>query len=247
VQVDCQTPGDSDIESTMSAALRSRALWWIASALALVLLAFLVTRPTGEQRAAGDTGREASVAAPNAESTPGARTLNASARPSGPAVEEGDGDDESGGEPDREEAPPGAVPVVYPVNLEALRARLPDNLYWQLGAPSEDAEILARRADEEERLAQLFGKVQSNAASEEEIQRYYDTRRRISEDYVQFASLVLEEYGSELPDQDRGLYELSIKMHKGRLMEIPRQTQEALARKKVADQRRDEWRKSQGR
>jgi hypothetical protein len=133
----------------------------------------------------------------------------------------------------------------YPVDLERLRARIPDNLYWRLGSPTKDPQVLAARAEEEQRWNELYGKVLSGTASEEEIQRYYDHRRKLSEDYVAFARLVLQEYPDELPERDRGLYELSIEMHTSRLAEIPHKIEEALARKQEQDRRREEWRRSQ--
>jgi hypothetical protein len=53
---------------------------------------------------------------------------------------------------------------------------------------------------------------------------------------------VLQEHGAELPDRDRGMYELSVKLHSARLEEIPRQTADALARREAHEQRREEWR-----
>ena len=141
-----------------------------------------------------------------------------------------------------DEAPPGAVALVHPVDLTALRAKLPDNLYWELGAPTRDEAVLARRAEEEQRMNDLFGKVQSNTASVEEIHQYHDRRRAISEDYLRFAKLVLEDHGEDLSDEERGLYELSIKMNESRLRDIPRRVEDALDRKRRHDQRRAEWR-----
>lgn len=132
----------------------------------------------------------------------------------------------------------------YPMDLERLRARLPNNLYWELGAPTADPAVLQRRAEEERRRNELFGKVQSGTATEEEINRYYDHRRRLSEDYLAFSTLMLAEYGAQLTERDRGLYELSIQMHRARLQDLPRQHEESLARKRVQDQRREEWLRS---
>ncbi|WP_437505890.1 hypothetical protein [Sorangium sp. So ce1099] len=135
----------------------------------------------------------------------------------------------------------------YPVDLERLRAQLPDNLYWQLGAPTDDPRELQERAGEQKRWEELFGKVQSNTASEEEVRHYYEHSRRVSEDYIQFASLVLAQHRDELPERDKGLYELSIRMHRSRLAEIPRQIEGALARTQAQDRARDEWHRSAGR
>jgi hypothetical protein len=132
----------------------------------------------------------------------------------------------------------------YPLRLEELRAKLPDNLYWKRDAPTTDPEVLRQRDEEARQWNTLFGKVQAGDASEEEIQRYYDYRRKISEDYISMASLMLTEYGDTLPERDQGLIALSIRMHRDRLAEVPRQIDEALARKKLQDQRREEWRRS---
>lgn len=138
----------------------------------------------------------------------------------------------------RADAPDPALPQIpaqaansaYPVDLDRLRERLPDNLYWTLGAPTDDKNVLAQRAERARQTNELFGKVQSSTASEEEIHRYYDDRRRMSEDYIQFAQTVLAEYRSELPEKDVGLYELSVNLHRARLAEIPRNRDDALAR-----------------
>lgn len=134
-----------------------------------------------------------------------------------------------------------APPTESPVNLEELRAKLPDNLYWELEAPTKDPEVLRQRAETLRKWNEVFGKVQSGDASEEEIHRYFDYRRKASEDAITLAQRMLTDYGATLPERDKGLLDLSIRMHQDRLKEVPRQTDEALARKKLQDQRREEW------
>jgi hypothetical protein len=134
---------------------------------------------------------------------------------------------------------------LHSVDLEALRVKMPNNLYWRMDAPTKDPKETQERDEEKRRWNVLYGKVLSNTATEEEIQKYYDHRQKISEDYIQFAGLVLDDYGDKISDKEHGLYELSIRMHKGRLREIPRQREEALARKRVQDARREEWKRSQ--
>jgi hypothetical protein len=130
------------------------------------------------------------------------------------------------------------------MKLEELRARLPDNLYWTRDAPTTDPEVLRQRAEEARQWNTLFGKVQAGEASEEEIQRYYDHRRKISEDYIAMGSLMLTEYSDRLTERDQGLIALSIRMHRDRLAEVQRQISEAQERKKLQDQRREEWLRS---
>ena len=122
---------------------------------------------------------------------------------------------------------------------------MPGNLYWVFGAPTEDPVVLREREVETQRWNALNGKVLSNTATEEEIHQYYDHRRAVSEDFITFARTVLQEYGDQLPDQERGLYELSIQMHGTRLQEIPRQIDEALERKRLQDERRRKWQEGQ--
>jgi hypothetical protein len=126
--------------------------------------------------------------------------------------------------------PPATGNAAYPIDLEELRRRIPDNLYWTLGAPTDDARVLEQRRERARQTNELYGKVLSTTATPEEIDRYYAERRRVSEDYIAFAQLVLADYRDELPEEHVGLYELSIKLHRARLAEIPRDRQEAHGR-----------------
>lgn len=118
----------------------------------------------------------------------------------------------------------------YPVNLDALRTRLPDNRYWALGAPTSDPMVARTRAAQAERDNVAFGRIQSNEATPAEIHAYYDERRAISRDYLQIAELVLAEQGDTLPSRDRGMFELSANLHRARLQQIERDEADALAR-----------------
>lgn len=225
----------------MGASSRSKRLPWIAAIAAFVLIdvviVVLVMNHWSSNLAADQVmeGSETAPGDPSAGGAPASRALP-------PSLATGDAGAASipeGVTPPRRK---GADGNEYPVDLAYLRARIPDNLYWRLGQPTQDPELLRQRAEEEQRWNELYGKVQSNTASEEEVQRYYDHRRQLSEDYIEFARLVLAEYGGELPERDRGMYELSIEMHGSRLAEIPRQLEDALARKRAHDQRREDWR-----
>jgi hypothetical protein len=135
----------------------------------------------------------------------------------------------------------GAPASDHPVKMDELRKKLPDSLYWELDAPTQDPEVLARRAEAQRKWNEVFGKIQSGDATEEEIHRYYDHRKKLSEDYISVAQLMITEYGDKLPESDKGLIDLSIRMHQDRLEEVPRQVDEALARKQLQDRRREEW------
>ncbi len=118
----------------------------------------------------------------------------------------------------------------YPVNLDALRARLPDNRYWALGAPTSDPAVARARAEHARRTNTAFGRIQANEATPEEIRAYYAERRAISKDYLELAQLVLAEQGDQLPERDRGIFELSASLHRARLQQIDRDEADALAR-----------------
>ncbi|RYZ39475.1 MAG: hypothetical protein EOO71_19980 [Myxococcaceae bacterium] len=135
----------------------------------------------------------------------------------------------------------------YPADLEALRAKLPDNLYWDTGVPTKEPAELRRRAQVEAKWNALFGRVQSNEATVEEVQQHFEHRRKVSEDAISFATTMLSDYGDKLPSQDKGLLELSVRMHRTRLAELPRQQEEALARREAHAQRQREWQQGGGR
>ncbi|MBZ4416867.1 hypothetical protein K8638_10265 [Myxococcus sp. RHST-1-4] len=227
----------------MAANARWKGLPWIAATGAVVgvgLAVLLFVRQPAAPEVATPAPATARADAPVTPSAPSEPPPGAAA----PTAVAG-----SGAVPDAPRAPepPPAegVPQIHPVDLEALRAKLPDNLYWELGAPTKDPEVLKRREDDARRWNDLYGKVLSGSATEEEVRQYYEHRRRVSEDFITFAATVLAEYGEQLPEQERGLYELSINMHRTRLAELPGQEQDALARRQVQEQRREAWRQGQ--
>lgn len=122
----------------------------------------------------------------------------------------------------------------YPVKLEALRARFPDNRYWALGAPTSDPAVAKARAARAEADNKALGRIQANEATPTEIRAYYAERRALSRDYVQISQAVLDDQGSALPERDRGMFELSVKMHNDRLQQIDRDESDALTRRSAA-------------
>jgi hypothetical protein len=140
-------------------------------------------------------------------------------------------------------APPSSADD-YPVDLAQLRSEIPDNLYWENDAPTEDAALLLRRETSRKEWNELFGKVQSNSATEAEIRRYFEHKRKLSQDYLELTSLILTRYGPQLPERDRGLYTLGAQLHRGRLGEIDGELRDALARKQQQDAKREAWLRS---
>jgi hypothetical protein len=118
----------------------------------------------------------------------------------------------------------------YPVQLDALRAQIPNNRYWAMGAPTSDVAVAKVRAARAEQDNRELGRITANEASPEEIRAYYTERRAISKDYLELAELVLKQLGDTLPDRDRGMFELSANLHRARLQQIERDQSDALAR-----------------
>ncbi len=127
------------------------------------------------------------------------------------------------------------------VDLEEVRAALPDNLYWQNAAPSTDPRVLEEREREKAFRNEQYGKILSGTGTEEEILDYYDHRMRVSTDYVAFTDYLLEHYGSDLTDQDLTLLHVARRLQLARLEEIPRKIEEARERKAVQDEARRKW------
>lgn len=127
------------------------------------------------------------------------------------------------------------------VDLEALRAEMPDNTFWRLAAPTDDPALLAEREAIRERWNEAYGKVLSNTGTEQEVRDFYAERREISEDYVAFTTALLDRYGDALPERDRGLVELARTLHRTRLEEMPRRLAEALDRREAHARARAEW------
>jgi hypothetical protein len=133
------------------------------------------------------------------------------------------------------------LPGLGGVDLEEVRAALPDNLYWETSAPSDDPRVLEEREREAAYRNEQYGKILSGTGTEEEILDYYDHRMRASTDYVQFVDHLLEHYGSDLTDQDLTLLHVAKRLHAARLEEIPRRLQEARERKAEQDEARRKW------
>jgi hypothetical protein len=127
------------------------------------------------------------------------------------------------------------------VDLDALRAKMPANIYWKMAAPTRDPEVLREREEERARWNVEYGKVLSNTATPEEIDAYYDHRQQLSVDYVEFITNLLTDYGEKLTARDIAMLKLAGEMHLARLEEIPRQIAEAKQRAAAHDAARRAW------
>jgi hypothetical protein len=127
------------------------------------------------------------------------------------------------------------------VDMEAIRAAMPDNLYWKMAAPTTDPELLRAREEERARWNVEYGKVLSNTATAEEIDAYYAEQQRLSEDYLEFLLHLAKHYGEVIPPRDAALLKLAGEMHLARLEEIPRRIAEAHERRAAHDALRRAW------
>ncbi|RIL04570.1 MAG: hypothetical protein DCC71_13545 [Proteobacteria bacterium] len=137
--------------------------------------------------------------------------------------------------------PPEPPPGFAAIDLEEVREALPDNLYWELAAPTKDPRLLGDREREKKRRNEQYGKVLSGTGTEDEIRDYYDYRNRMSADYVRFVDYVLERYPEKLGEQDLELLHVARRLHLARLQELPRRMQEAFDRKREQDAAREAW------
>jgi hypothetical protein len=127
------------------------------------------------------------------------------------------------------------------VDLESVRAALPDNLYWEQAAPTQDPRVLDDRERAKARRNEAYGKILSGTGSEEEIRAYFDDRMHASNDYVRFVDYILEHHAETLTDQDLELLHIARRLQLARLNEAPRRMQEAFERKHKQDAAREAW------
>jgi hypothetical protein len=127
------------------------------------------------------------------------------------------------------------------VDLAAVRAAMPNNLYWQLSMPTRDAALVREREQIRAEWNRQYGKVLSGTATEQEVRDYYAHRKRLSADSVEFATYLLDHYRDVLPERDLGLLELARELHLARLEELPRNLSDALERREAHEKARQAW------
>jgi hypothetical protein len=147
--------------------------------------------------------------------------------------------------PEPEEVPYIEGLVWGEIDLREAQAVMPDNLYWQQGAPTKDPAVLEAREQEKKRRNEEYGRVLSGDANETEVDAYYDYRERLSADYLEFAEWMHNRYGDKISDEFRGMLELSIRLHKARLAQIPQDRDDARARSRERAKIREDWRREQ--
>ena len=145
-----------------------------------------------------------------------------------------------------EEPPPYIENLVWgDIDLREAQAIMPDNLYWQLGAPTSDPEVLAAREEEKKRRNEEYGQVLSGDANAEQVDAYYDYREQISTDFLELSEWLKNRYAGKVNDEFEGMLDLSVKLHKARLAQIPADRQDAIARSQEREKIREDWRRQQ--
>jgi hypothetical protein len=145
-----------------------------------------------------------------------------------------------------EEPPPYIENLVWgDIDLREAQAIMPDNLYWQLGAPTSDPAVLAAREEEKKRRNEEYGQVLSGDANEDQVNAYYDYREQISTDFLELSEWMKNRYAGKVNDEFEGMLDLSIKLHKARLAQIVADRQDAIARSREREKIREDWRRQQ--
>jgi hypothetical protein len=131
------------------------------------------------------------------------------------------------------------------VDLEAIRKVMPDNAFWTMAVPTSDPTVVAQRDATRERWNREWGKILSGTATAEEIDAYYAERQRVAQDYAEFATYLLSEYGDALTVRDVGLLKVAVELNLARLERFPREIVEAQERRREHDAARRAWREQQ--
>ena len=127
------------------------------------------------------------------------------------------------------------------VDFDEIRKAMPDNLYWKMAFPTKDPALLKERDERRGQWNVEFGKVQSNTATDEEIDAYYGEQQKLSNDYLEFLVYLGTHYGSIVPKGEIGMLKLAGELHLARLEEIPRKIAEAKERHAAHETARRAW------
>jgi hypothetical protein len=127
------------------------------------------------------------------------------------------------------------------IDFDEIRRALPDSTYWKMAFPTKDPALLEERERIRTEWNTQFGKVQSNTATDEEIDAYYADQQKLSNDYLEFLVYLAEHYGNEVPRGEIGALKLAGELHLARLEEIPRKIAEAKERHAAHEQARQAW------
>jgi len=145
-----------------------------------------------------------------------------------------------------EEPVPYIEGLVYgDIDLREAKELMPDNIYWEMGAPTKDPGVLAKREEERKRRNEEYGKVLAGDANEGEVQAYYDYKKRLSEEYLEFSEFMARRHRDSKDESFVGMLELATKMHAAKLAQLPGELEDALRRSREREAIREDWRRQQ--
>jgi len=145
-----------------------------------------------------------------------------------------------------QEPPPFIEGMVWgEIDLREAKALMPDNLYWKFGAPTKDPAVLEEREKEKAGRNEEYGRVLAGDASEDGVRAYYDYRRRLSSDYLEFSEFMSRRYRNSDNKEFVGMLELAMKMHAERLQQLQGELDDALALARARAKVREDWRRQQ--
>ncbi len=127
------------------------------------------------------------------------------------------------------------------VDMDSLKADMPNNLYWVLAAPTKDEVVLAERKEIKAYWDAQYAKINSNQASEDEIRAYFKHREQVATDYVEFATSLLNRYGNVLPEEAYSFQVFARNLNVVVLQELPKKLNNALESRKRFIEERESW------
>jgi hypothetical protein len=203
---------------------------WIAVGGGLALIGLVVWLLESGQNAPSAPPPRADQAA---AATGGERPANASRREERPAS--------PSAAPVAEEVPYIEGLVYGEIDLREAKALMPDNIYWQRGAPTKDPAELERREAERKRRNEEYGRVIAGDASEDEVRKYYDDKRRVSQDYLEFSEFMARRYRNSDNKEFVGMLELAMKMHAEKLAQLDEELERSLEHARQREKARQDW------
>jgi hypothetical protein len=208
----------------------------LAVAVGIVLALAVVLRYVNSRRPLKQPASAPHAAAPKDRSKP--RTT---------PVWRADLDDDSGPSEDQAYKADPLSPLVdtadawAQVDFDEIRAAMPDSMYWKMAFPTKDPAVIEEREKIRAEWNVQFGKVQSNTATDEEIDAYYGEQQKLSNDYLEFLVYLADHYGNVVPRGEVGVLKLAGELHLARLEEIPRKIAEAKERHAAHEAARQAW------
>ncbi len=127
------------------------------------------------------------------------------------------------------------------VDFDEIRKAMPDSMYWKMAFPTKDPALLEERERIRDEWNRQYGKVQSNTATDEEIDAYYAAQQQLSNDYLEFLVYLGQHYGGVVPRGEIGGLKLAADMHLAKLEELPRKIAEAKERHAAHEKARQAW------